>query len=172
MVEQRQTIQTLRAANEAVCSANEELEVSNEELTASREELQAANQELQQRNSELSRALTELDDLWSSIDLAIVMIDGDLRIRRFTKEAREWFRAIPEDVGRPLTDLNARIDIPEAVLRDTVRNRNMHEFDSVDSGGELCHICIRPHRAGSDCTQGAFIIVHSTSASNRLRAQP
>ena len=40
------------------------------------------------------------------------MVDRNLRIRRFTPVAQRTLKLIPADVGRPITDLRADVEIP------------------------------------------------------------
>ncbi len=109
----------LQAANEEVLSSNEELQSTNEELETAKEELQSANEELatvndelRDRNKELARAHKDLTNLFTSIGMAILTIGGDLTIRRFTPQAQKIFGLIPGDVGRPLSNINPQIDVP------------------------------------------------------------
>src|SRR5204863_2887055 len=108
----------LQSANEEVLSSNEELQSTNEELDTAKEELQSTNEELntvneelQGRNEELSRVNSDLVNLLASVQIAIVMVSRDLRIRRFTPMAERILNLIPTDVGRPIGDLNPNIDL-------------------------------------------------------------
>src|SRR5262249_43147517 len=81
----------LQSANEEVLSSNEELQSTNEELDTAKEELQSTNEELNTvneelnaRNEELSRVNSDLVNLLASVQIAIVIVASDLRIRRFT----------------------------------------------------------------------------------------
>src|SRR5258706_619339 len=95
VIEQLETAnEELQAANEEAQSSNEELQSVNEELETSKEEIQSTNeeistvnQELQNRNAELSQSNTDLANLLQSVQMPIVMLDWDLRIRRFTPSA-------------------------------------------------------------------------------------
>src|SRR6185437_12400829 len=110
----------LQSANEEILSSNEELQSTNEELDTAKEELQSTNEELntlneelQGRNEELSRANSDLVNLLSSVQLAVVIVSGDLRIRRFTPMAEKVLNLIPTDIGRPISDIKPNIDCPE-----------------------------------------------------------
>lgn len=102
----------LKAANEEVTSINEELQSANEELEAGKEELQSLNEELVSVNAQLQtkvhdlEALTnDLDNLLSSTDIAVVFLDPQLRVRRFTPAVSDLLQLIAADIGRPLADL-------------------------------------------------------------------
>jgi two-component system, chemotaxis family, CheB/CheR fusion protein len=117
---QEATNEELQSANEEILSSNEELQSTNEELETAKEELQSANEELstvndelRSRNLEVSQINADLTNLLSSIDMAIVMVAGDLTIRRFTPRAQEVFGLLPHDVGRPLANINPAVELPD-----------------------------------------------------------
>ena len=106
------TNEELKASNEEVTSVNEELQSTNEELETGKEELQSLNEELVTVNSQLQtkvlelEALTsDLDTLLSSTDIAVVFLDTQLRVRRFTPAVTDLLQLISADIGRPLADL-------------------------------------------------------------------
>src|SRR5712691_11199632 len=78
----------LLAANEEILSSNEELQSTNEELQTAKEELESTNEELHtvneelhNRNFELTQANNDFVNLLSSVNIAMLMLGGDLRIR-------------------------------------------------------------------------------------------
>jgi two-component system, chemotaxis family, CheB/CheR fusion protein len=89
-------VEELRSANEEAQSSNEELQSTNEELQTAKEELQSSNEELtttneemQGRNRELNELNNDLVNLLSSMEMPIVMLDIQLRIRRYTPVAEK-----------------------------------------------------------------------------------
>src|SRR5712691_11412638 len=78
----------LQAASEEILSSNEELQSTNEELQTAKEELESTNEELHtvneelhNRNFELTQANNDFVNLLSSVNIAMLMLGGDLRIR-------------------------------------------------------------------------------------------
>lgn len=128
MIEEYETaVEELKSSNEELVSVNEEPQSTNEELEASKEELQSLNAELQIVNAELTVKVEELDranndlrNLFESTRVATVFLDGALKIRSFTPAISQIFNLRPSDVGRPLTDLASRLDLPE--FADHVRS--------------------------------------------------
>ncbi len=95
----------LQSANEEILSSNEELQSTNEELDTAKEELQSTNEELNTlneelhgRNEELGLVNSDLVNLLASVQIAIVIISSDLRIRRFTPMAEKVLNLIPGDL--------------------------------------------------------------------------
>ncbi|MFB9344452.1 CheR family methyltransferase [Aminobacter aganoensis] len=121
----------LKSSNEELSSINEELQSSNEELETSKEELQSINEELQTVNSELnirvdelSRANNDMANLLESTQIATVFLDRDLCIKSFTPTARDLFRLVESDVGRPLAHVrprfaadNLQVDLEQVLQR-------------------------------------------------------
>jgi two-component system, chemotaxis family, CheB/CheR fusion protein len=93
------------SSNEELQSTNEELETAKEKLESSNEELNALNEELQNRNAELSQLSDDLSTLLVGVNIPLVFLDTELRIRHFTPVAGEVLNLIAADVGRPLTDI-------------------------------------------------------------------
>ena len=124
--EHETALEELRSSNEELHSVNEELQSINEELETSKEEIQSINEELQTVNAQLSSKVDELDransdllNLFESTRVATVFLDQHMVIRAFTPEVCSIYNLIPSDRGRPLTDINSRLDY--ASLRDDVR---------------------------------------------------
>jgi two-component system CheB/CheR fusion protein len=106
------TSEELKASNEEATSINEELQSSNEELETGKEELQSVNEELTTVNSQLQTKIAQLEattndlaNLLSSTDIAVVFLDSDFRVRRFTPAVSDLFEMIESDIGRRVTDL-------------------------------------------------------------------
>lgn len=103
----------LQAMNEELRSATEELETSREELQSINEELTTVNTELKSKVEELGNANSDLQNLMGATAIATVFLDREMRIMRFTNSAVTIFNLIPGDIGRPLSDLQHRVNYPE-----------------------------------------------------------
>jgi two-component system, chemotaxis family, CheB/CheR fusion protein len=84
--------------------ASEEVTSLIEELTATNEELHSINRQLEAKNQTLTNLSTELQHLVDNIDTAVLFVDRDLRITRFTPTVAHIFPLRPSDSGRPLAD--------------------------------------------------------------------
>jgi two-component system CheB/CheR fusion protein len=166
--EQQATNQDLRAANEEILSSNEELQSTNEELETAKEEIQATNEELntindelQRRNLESSQVTNDLQNLLSSINIPILMLGGDLRIRRFTPVAEQIFNLIPSDVGRPFSDINHNLNIPdlEQQIHAVINTLNFKAQEIQDNEGHWYDLRIRPYRTVENKIDGAVVIL-------------
>jgi len=113
----------LKTSNEEVLSMNEELQSTNEELETSKEELQSLNEELTTVNNQLQDKVEELaatnDDLanlLTNTDIAVLFLDSQFRIKRFTPAICNLFNLIFSDVGRPVGDISHRIQHPPCYM--------------------------------------------------------
>ncbi|MEE7475128.1 chemotaxis protein [Methylobacterium hispanicum] len=106
----RSTVEELETANEELKSSNEEMMSMNEELQSTNEELTTVNDELKTKIDQLTVANADLRNFFESTDLAVVVLDRDLRIRSFTGSATAIFPLQPGDRGRPLADVATRLE--------------------------------------------------------------
>ncbi len=108
----------LQASAEELQASNEELETTNEELQATNEELSTVNEELQVKSQELTETNMALENILASINLAVVVVDEELRLMRYSPLAVRLFGIVPADVGRSLTKLPTHLSISD--LEDKV----------------------------------------------------
>ena len=177
--EQENSNQDLKVANEEILSANEELQSTNEELETAKEEIQATNEELtttneelRSRNSELDQLNNDLTNLLSSINIPILMLTHDLRIRRFTPMAQRLFNFIPADAGRPFNDIRANLKIPdlEALILEVLETLIVKEIDVQTQGGYWYTLRIRPYRTAQNQIDGVVLVLLDVDALKRSAA--
>ncbi len=171
-----------QSANEEILSANEELQSTNEELETSKEELQSANEELntlndelQSRNLEVDRANSDLNNVLTSTNLPVVMVDRGLRIRRLTGASTRTLKVLPSDMGRLITDINPGFDLPNfgQLITGVIDTLIPRELELQDTEDHWYSLQIRPYRTTDDKIDGAVIVLsdidEAKKASERLR---
>ncbi|MEG4229213.1 CheR family methyltransferase [Microcoleus sp. N9_B2] len=160
--------QDLRAANEEILSNNEELQSTNEELETAKEEIQATNEELntindelQRRNVESTQVSNDLQNLLSTINIPILMLGGDLRIRRFTPAIEGIFNLISTDVGRCLSDITHKLIVPELepMILEVIRTLNVKVQEVQDRENRWYDLHIRPYRTIDHKIDGAVVML-------------
>lgn len=178
--EQEASNEELRAASEEALSSNEELQSTNEELETAKEELQSTNEELttlneelQNRNLELHQLSDDLINLFSSVDIPIVILGADLRIRRFTPKARKVLNIIPGDVGRPISDLksNLIIDDLRGMIDDVLESLTTGEHEVQDLEGRWHVLRIRPYKTMDNRIDGVVLTLLDIDALKRSLAE-
>ena len=160
----------LRAANEEMLSSGEEMQSINEELETVQEELQSTNQELRTRNLEIGQVSDDLSNLLTSVSFPIIMVGRDLRIRRFTPAAARLLKVIDGDVGRLITDLRLRIDIPdlEELLTEVIETMALNERDVQDDEGRWYAMQLRPFKTLDNRIDGAVLTLFDIDEMKRL----
>ncbi len=176
--EARVTTEELQLANEELQSSNEELQSSNEELTTTKEEMQSMNEELQTINTELqsklddlSLAQSDMQNLLNSIEIAILFLDQNLNVRRFTERASKIFSLRGSDVGRPLSDLTTRLQYPGLYedARETLRTLVFCERQILSDDERWYSVRILPYRRPDNVIDGVIItFVDITNATRKL----
>lgn len=151
--------EALQITNETLETFQEELQASNEELESTNEELQAINAELNNRNLELEHLNNDLQNLLSSINMPILILDGELRIRRFTSLARSIFNLIPADFGRPFSDIQPNISIPnlDRSIITTINTLTTIEQEVQDRTGYWYRLIIQPYQMIDNRINGVII---------------
>jgi len=157
--ELKSTNEELQSTNEELQSTNEELETSKEEMQSTNEELSTVNAELQSKVDELSRANNDLNNLLASTEIGTIFLDMELNIKRFTPVVEKIFHLIKTDIGRPISDLSAKL-VGENVSEDAVqvlRTLNTHEKNVTAESGECFSMRIMPYRTTENVIDGVVI---------------
>ena len=174
--EHETTVEEFKAAHEEVLSANEELQSTNEELEVSKEELQSTNEELttlneemQNRNTELGITNNDLLNLLGHVDIPVVMVSNDLRIRRFTPAAQKLLNLLPGDIGRRLGEIrpNLEVDDLEGLAREAIRRAGPQEREVRTTEGEWQMLHVRPYKTWDNRIEGAVISLQDVDALKR-----
>ena len=163
------TLEQLRTANEEAQAGNEELETAQEELESANEELNTLNEELKISNVEFSKVNRDLANLLESISIPLVMVGRDLRIRRFTRAMEPMLNLIASDVGRSITDLRPRMELPDLprLLLDAMEGGNRQPRDVRDSHGRWYSLRILPSLGPDGKTDGAVLMLIDIDAAKR-----
>ena len=161
----------MRAANEELRIANEELETAGETLRSSNDQLSRLNSELQQRNREWEVLTNDLSNLLDGVDIPVLVLDGDLRIRRFTAVAGMLLNLMPGDVGRPFSDLaSAFSHIEWGELFSEVSNCDrLVEREVQDRNGRHYSLRLRPYKSAANEIDGVLLVLFDTDAIQRAR---
>lgn len=156
----------LRSANEKFQAGNEELRTINEEFQTAQEELQSTNEELTTLNDELRNRNAELvqlsDDLRNVIDgveIPIIILGPDLRIRRFTPQASAVVNIMPADVGRPIADLSLKVEFAELQRQalEVISSGQPSEAEVRERNGCWLSMRVRPYLAHDGSIDGVVV---------------
>jgi two-component system CheB/CheR fusion protein len=135
------------------------LETAQEELQSSNEELTTLNDEMKNRNQTLARLNDNLANLDRNIDPAVVMVDGNLRIRLFTPSAQKILNLNPSDTGLPISNLRLAISIPdlEKTISKVISTLGAENREVEDEKGRSYEMRVRPYITEDDRIDGAVL---------------
>jgi len=175
--EHETTSEEFKSANEEVLSANEELQSTNEELETAKEELQSTNEELttlneelQNRNAELTSVNNDLLNLLGNVAVPVVIVDQELRIRRFTPPAQKLLNLLPSDIGRRLSEIrpNLSVDDLSPFARGCIENVTVQEQEVQEMEAGTWYVMrARPYRTWDGKIDGAVISLENIDAFRR-----
>lgn len=143
------TNEELQSSNEELTSSNEELQSTNEELHSVNEELHAANAENERRVQLLSEIRADLESVFREVNVGILLVDQDLKIRHITPMAAEVLgNANPATEGQPLHRYVASFPNDNLIkLIAEARNHNVTiEKETVESGGDPVLLSVAPYQ--------------------------
>jgi two-component system CheB/CheR fusion protein len=171
----------MRSSNEEYQSTNEELQATNEELETAKEEMQSVNEELQTindelgaKNDQLGKLNNDFQNLMDSTQIATLFLDRDLRITRFTPRVTELFRVRETDIGRPITEIAARVaygTLAEDVTA-VLNGQEMIEQEVYPSnGGSIFLMQMRPYRTLEKTVEGVVVTFVNVTQPKRLQAE-
>ena len=166
----------MKAAHEEILSSSEELQSTNEELETAKEELQSSNEELQtlneellHRNLDLGVLSNDLNNLLVGVEIPVVVLDGNLHIRRFTPVAGNLLNLIEADVGRPFSDIAPVLDVSDwdALFAEVMGQFRPVEREVKDKSGRWHSLRIRPYRTSDNKIDGVILILLDTDLIKR-----
>jgi len=177
--ENRASREELQSANEELQSTNEELQSANEELTTSKEEMQSMNEELQTVNAEmqsklddLALAQSDMKSLLNSTEIAMLFLDQNLNVRRFTDRAAKIINLRESDIGRPLSDLTTSLQYPTLHddAHETLRTLVFSEKQIQSSDQRWFSVRIMPYRRLDNVIDGAVITFVDITTTKQVEA--
>jgi two-component system CheB/CheR fusion protein len=171
------TNEELKAANEEVVSSNEELRSTNEELQSAKEELQATNEELRtvndemrDRNVEATRLSDDLTNVLTSVEIPILMLGRDLRLRRFTPAAAKLFGLLASDLGRALNEVPRIIAVAPALVAtvpEVLEHLRPIESTIQDASGRHFALSVRTYLTLDGRVDGTVVTARDIDAQTR-----
>ena len=106
----------LKDAKQQLKEKISEMNASYEELKATKGELQSVNEEMVTVNAELQITIDnlthtndDLHNLMNSTHMAILFLDNQFKVKKFTKETKKLINLIDSDIGRPINHIVSNI---------------------------------------------------------------
>lgn len=134
------------------------------------EELQTINVEMQTKLDDLFLAQSDMKNLLNSIEIAILFLDHDLNVRRYTERASKIINIRESDIGRPLSDLTSSLRYPELNddALDTLSTLVFSEKQILASDGRWFTVRIMPYRRLDNVIDGVVITLLDITETKEL----
>jgi two-component system, chemotaxis family, CheB/CheR fusion protein len=109
--------------------------------------------------AELSQTNDDLHNVLSGIDLSIIIVGLDLRIRRYTTAAEKLFHLVPVDIGRPIDIIDPFIEPNKLRVkaRTVIETLSTLEEDVLASNQRWYALRISPYQTLDRSIRGALI---------------
>ncbi len=160
------TLEGVEAAHHELVARNGALEAAHAEALASLEALRATGLEQQRRIDVLLALGQELESLVEAVDLAALLLDPDLSIRRFTPAAMRYFNLLPQDVGRPLGHVTHQFGSADivALLGAAVAARRPRQLELETSDGSPVRLTVTPLLGLGETVTGLALAIGEPAA--------
>jgi two-component system CheB/CheR fusion protein len=129
--------------------------------------------DLASRLTELEAANCDLENLLASTNVAAILLDANLRVRRFTPAATRLFSLIPGDTGRPIQDIARKFldptllsDLAAALDQPATLNTEVQSWD-----GQWYVRQVLPYRTIGQQTDGVVITFSDVAAEALQKAR-
>jgi PAS domain S-box-containing protein len=101
----------------------------------------------------------DLVSLLSGIQMPIILTGPDLRVRHFTPMAERFWNITAADIGRRLTDIEFKIDLPQLpeLLQQAIDTNHYAEREVQDHLGRWYSLRIRPY--GTHANRGDSAVI-------------
>jgi PAS domain S-box-containing protein len=142
---------------------------AKEKLQSSGEEPVARNDELHRPNAELNLLTHDLSNLPAGIDIPLLVLDAEWRVRRFTPMAGELLRLIAGDVGRPFSDLASTLNPGDcrALFAEVESQGRPVTCEVAGRGGQRYTLRICPCKTDGSAIAGFVLVLLAVDAIDR-----
>ena len=174
-------IQTLREEmqflQEELKASLEERQFVTQEMLISKEEMQSMNEEILTVNTELQAKLdallwvnNDMRNLLNSTEIATVFLNNKLHLRRFTDHTTQIFRLLPQDEGRPLSDIVTDLNYPllQQDATEVLRTLVVSDKQIQTHDGRWFDVRIMPYRTMDNIIDGVVITFVDISLAKNL----
>jgi two-component system CheB/CheR fusion protein len=114
-----------------------------------------------------------MKNLLNSTDIATVFLDDQLRIKRYTEQAKKVIRLIPTDVGRPIGDLVSSLHYDRLVedAREVLRTLVYKEIEIRGEDAEWYLLRMIPYRTTDNVIDGLVLTFVDVTKVKALQAE-
>ena len=129
--------------------------------------------ELQRRNQEVNVLTADLSNLLLGLDIPVLVLDSELRIRRFTATTRALLNLTPANVGRQFSDIASSFSVLDwqVLFSELKRSGRLIEREVTDQGGHRYSLRLRPNKSSGNDIDGISVVLLDIDANKRALEQ-
>lgn len=131
-------IDNLPSSSETLISTNKRLQATIADLETVKEELQTVNDSLKTRNHDLKISYDNVINLLASSQIAMILVDVNLKIHMISPAAEKHLSLLPSDIGRSVGDAMNRVMLgsdAEALAKSIIPTAQVSERQVRDRNG-------------------------------------
>jgi two-component system CheB/CheR fusion protein len=157
-----------QTTTEELQSSNEELQTTNEELQSTNEELHTVNDEMRAKSTELEVANVDLEGILNAVTNAVVVLDANLKVTRYSLDSNQVLELLPASIGRPLSTVGGAVDLSilSHEISTALQTHKVIERE-LDLGEQMFIVRLIPNPVSSE--GGLVISFHDET--NRIAAE-
>lgn len=123
--------------------------------------MQTVNAEYQEKIAELISLNNDIENLLRTTGVGTLFVDEGLRIRKFTDAALRLLNVMPQDIGRPLEHIAAKVPGVDLVgmCRRVMAGQSAESHDLVAMDGSHLHVKVLPYLTGDAGVHGVIVSV-------------
>jgi two-component system CheB/CheR fusion protein len=154
-------------------SMNEEMRTAKEEMQSMNDELQSINKTLQLKVNELTRSSNDMKNLVNCADIACLFLDEELHVRRFTPQATNIMKILPNDMGRPIGDFTNYLNYPTLAVdaHEVLHTLVSTKKEISASKDRWFMVCIMPYRTHENRIDGVVVTFLDISKTKKLELE-
>ncbi|MFT4727958.1 MAG: two-component system CheB/CheR fusion protein [Granulosicoccus sp.] len=157
-----------QTTTEELQSSNEELQTTNEELQSTNEELHTVNDEMRAKSTELEVANVDLEGVLNAVTNAVVVLDANLKVTRYSLDSNQVLELLPASIGRPLSTVGGAIDLSvlSHEINTALRTHKVIERE-LDLGDQMFIVRLIPNPVSSE----GGLVISFQDETNRIASE-
>lgn len=159
---QDELTQRVEAQSAEIDVLRDEMQRSDERHVAVEEQLRATVEELRSINEEMQSTNEELNAVTTNLQMPMVMVWSDLRLRHVTPTAMRLLQASESDINRPLSEFRSplpEINLVELLATSIRDGQGPDPFHALDIEQRWRLACIHPTVNFENAIDGAMVVL-------------
>jgi signal transduction histidine kinase len=105
--------------------------------------------------------INDFNNVLVGMDIPVVILEKDHRIRRFTPQAGKVLNLVAADLGRGITDIRLNVEISglDEMIEEVVREPGIIKREIRDSEGRWYLLRVLPYKTTDDTIDGSLLIL-------------